>query len=330
MSSVVSPEEVKPELKLIWSAEEMPHHTDGGPFNPYDVDLPGIETMQLHGQVEVVPGHPTDYTIETTTKEIDRLGLIFSGFGGIKASSENFSNALAQLDLPNLYWEPVRKDDRSNYERLFSPHKVQVEVVEAILKDLDERDDVILSSNASLTAICHSMGGEPGMQFALSNSDRVNAVILIATIGFGSPNILTLPYSVAKGAIPGIKEELIPFLATQEIDLSLSGLKNFYEKSKRFISYFGDNVPRTFGEIGSCLSSDQENAAHTLRESGVRVVYGQPVFDVLVQGAKQARKCVDVVGEIERAGHMLVQAKPGRGAHWTIGALSTIEFSKAS
>lgn len=330
MSICAPAEELGPELHLVRVAEEMPHHTDGGPFNPYDVELPGIETQQYHGSVEVVPGFPTEYTLETTSDTINELGLIFSGFGGIKSSSENFSNALAQLGLPNVYWEPVRKDDRSNYERLFSPHKVQVEVVEAILKDLDERDDVILSNNASLTAICHSMGGEPGMQFSLSNSDRVNAVILIATIGFGSPNIFTLPYSVAKGAIPGIKEELIPFLSTQEIDLSLSGLKKIYEKGKRFISYFGDNVPRTFGEIGSCLSSDQENAAHTLRESGVRVVYGQPVFDVLVQGAKQARKCVDVVGEIERAGHMLVQAKPGRGAHWTIGALSTIGFSKAS
>ena len=302
------------------------HSTDhGGPFNPYDVAVPNVPTTQIHGSVELVPGHPTEYTFEhADDDQLETIYPFFPGFGGVKLSSGPFASAMARLGMGSLIMESPREDDRSNRERSTDPHKLQIETMEAVIEDLSAKLGLDISPGATQTVpVAHSMGGEPALRYAEKNHRTTRAVILLATIGFGSPNVLKMMRKVPMGMPIAIREEIIPFALNDELDLSLSG-------ARKAIRYYFANPVRTIGEIGSCLTSRQSNRAHRLRDLGIPTIYGQPVYDVLVQGADGAQSSVDVVGEIDRAGHMFVQAKPGRAAHWVQDALNTVELAKAS
>lgn len=316
-SSPASPSAVDP----TWRAQEMASHERGGPFNPYDVAVPDIVTISVHGQVEVIPGEPTDYTLEYPEgDQLDRIFPLFPGFGGVKLSSGPFSNAMARLGMPTVTVEPVRSDDRSNWERLTNPHAVHVETMEAALDDLKKTIGFELSSatdGPKAIPLAHSMGGEAALRYAERNHTTTEAVILLATIGFGSPNVGKIIRKVPVGTPTAIREEVIPFLQNGELELSVSG-------ARKAIRYYFRNPLRTVGEVVSCLTSDQSERAHRLRNLGIPTAYGQPVYDLLVQGADGARNDVTVVGEIDRAGHMFVQAKPGRAAHWVRGALNSL------
>lgn len=319
-----SPSPSKSEAMPTWRAAEMATHADGGPFNPYDVALPDIVTEKIHGQVEVVPGEPTDYTFEYQPDDpLDRIYPLSPGFGGVKLSSGPFSNAMARLGMASLTFEPVRTDDRSIRERLTNPHAIHVQTLEAVVDDLQHTMGFELSTGRDgpkAIIVAHSMGGEPALRYAEIRHKTTEAVILLATIGFGSPNVRKIIQKVPLGAPSSIREEIIPFLGSDELDLSFAG-------ARKALGYYVANLPRTIGEIGSCLTSRQLKRVHRLRALGVATVYGQPVFDLLVQGADGARDAVDIVGDIERAGHMFVQAKPGRAAHWVRGAVNALELA---
>lgn len=320
--------------QILWDAYEMEHHTNGGLFNPYDIELPNIETKKIHGQIEIVPGRPTDWTYETAVNEngeIDtnppRVYGLFSGFGGIKASSGPFSNAMAKSGMDLLTVEPIRADDRSCKERLFDPHAIYMEAVSGALDQLKEETGISPNrrkNGTKLITIGHSMGGEPALRYAEEHHKVTEAVVLIATIGFGSPNIKEIFKKLPSGIIPSITEEFIPFFKSDEMEISICALK-------KAIGYFASNPMRTIGEVGSCLTSDQNERVHRLRENhNIPTVYAQPVFDILVQGIEGARRSVDVVGNMERSGHMVIQAKPARAAKWISSALNTFELTKVA
>lgn len=308
-----------------WQAAEMFSHTHGGPFNPYDVAVPDVAITPVHGSVEVIPNRPTEYTfMHAESDGFDTIYPFFSGFGGVKLSSDPFAACMARLNMPTVVVESAREDDRTIRERLTNPHVLQVEIMEAVLEDLQAQTGIDISPGATRTIpIGHSMGGEPALRYAERNPATTGAVVLLATIGFGSPSLLKMARKVPSGTPTAIREEVIPFIRSDEVDLSLSG-------ARKAIRYYFANPARTLGEIGSCLTSQQAQRAHHLRELGIPTVYGQPVYDLLVQGIDGARLATDVVGEIERAGHMFVQAKPGRAAHWVLDAVNTVELAKAS
>lgn len=308
-----------------WQATEMLSQAHGGPFNPYDVAVPDIAINRIHGSVEVIAGRPTDYSFtHDETGDFDTIFPFFSGFGGVQLSSGPFAGCMARLGMPTVTVESAREDDRSLWERLTNPHALQVEIMEAVLEDLQAQTGIDISPTGTITIpVGHSMGGEPALRYAERNHRTTGAVVLLATIGFGSPNLLKIAQKVPLGTPTAIREEVIPFIRSDEVDLSLGG-------AYKAVRYHFANPARTVGEIGSCLTSRQTERVHCLRELGIPTVYGQPVYDLLVQGIDGARSAVDVVGEIERAGHMFVQAKPGRASHWVLDAVNTIELAKAS
>lgn len=315
-----------PELKLVWDNAEQVHRAQDitDHHNPFDIELPEIDTIKIHGNVTLPKGEETDYTLEFAEEsDLDSVFLLFSGFGGIKMSSSPFSNAMARLHMPLIHFEPIRRDNRLNKERLLNPHKIHIETMEEVLGDIEDNIGIKFGKGVDesrIGVIGHSMGGEPAIRFAEEHPEVTEEVILIATIGFGSPNILEIAKKLPGGIVPSVKEELVPFFKSDEIDLSLSG-------AIKAIRYFTDNLPRTTGEVGSCLTSDQEDRVHNLRANGIPTIYGQPVYDLLVQGAEGASRSVDMVGTIKRAGHMVLQAKSGRAAWWVKSALTASQIA---
>lgn len=292
---------------------------------PFDVPHAEMPTWQLQGTTEL--GRLTvEYTFETLDPEQPQKHLftVFSGFGGIKLSSGPFSHAMALQGNSTLTIESLRKDDRSVVERLTNPHKLQIEAMSAAVEDLCNQTGMIIGAGydeTKLVPLGHSMGGEPALRFAEQEHTHTAAVLLLATIGFGSPNIPTLATKVPAGIVPGLREEVLPFLAQKDVPKTAAAV------AKAF-GYFALNPARTAGEALSCLTSDQKERAWRLcHELGVAVIYGQPVFDVLVQGLDGAKDVVSSSGEIERAGHMFMQAKPARCAQWVSDAMNAMGFA---
>ncbi len=302
-----------------WRAIEMPPDH----FNPYDVELPGIETVKIHGRARL-GSISVEWMFESRAENLEKPPLIFpffSGFGGIQFSSEPFSNAMAQLDMGTLTIEPIRKDDRSACERLFDPHAIQLEAMDIALEGLADATGIRLSSDVDGTKavpLGHSMGGEPVIAFAEEHLKETYLAIMLATIGYGSPDVRSIAKNLTRPrkVVAAITEEFAPFLRIPEVPKNVQSLG-------KAAGYFILNPLRTVGEIGSCLTSDLTQRSQTLDENGVPVVYGQPVYDVLVQGLEGARNAVTVVSEIDRAGHLFVQAKPNRAAYWVHSAINT-------
>ncbi len=312
------------QLFSTWRAEEtLPEH-----FNPYDVSLPGVPTIKFEGTVKMGKV-PVEWSFETQEHLVDSPGVIFpffSGFGGIKMSSGPFGNAMAQLEMGTLTLEPIRRDDRSYQERLFNPHKIHIEAMEAALEGLEFETGIKISDNQAGTKVApigHSMGGESALRFAEANNKKALAVILFATIGFGSPNVLSILSKIPTGIKPALTEEIVPFFNLPEVPKDLKA-------AAKALGYFIINPARTVGETGSCLTSRQSERSRRLHNAGVPVIYGQPVYDLLVQGIDGARSAVSTVSEIPRAGHMVVQAKPGRAAFWVRSVLQTTAFAEAA
>lgn len=294
-------------------------------FNPYDCELPDVETLQFKGSVRLGTSR-VNWIFETQERQLDEPDNIFpfySGFGGVQFSSAPFRNALAQLGMGTLTLEPIRKCDRSIRERLFDPHKIHYEAMQSALEGLKVETGIVPSEEATGTKLVimgHSMGGEPAVRHATNKTNETAAVILFATIGFGSPSVSSIARKIPGGIIPAITEEVVPFIQIPEVPKNINSLS-------RAVGYFMLNPMRTFGEIGSCLTSDLQNECSDLHNNGVDVVYAQPVYDLLVQGFDGAANAVSTVSRIERAGHMLIQAKPARAAHFVLGALQTTKLA---
>lgn len=307
-----------------WQAEEMPPEH----FNPYDVELPGVPTVKFQGAVKLGKV-PVDWAFETQKHLLDSPDVIFPffpGLGGIKMSSGPFSNAMAQLEMGTLTIESVRKDDRSYHERFFNPHKIHIEAMEAALEGLEYETGIKISDDPDKTKaapVGHSMGGESALRFAEAHHSKTLAVILFATIGFGSPKVLSIASKIPKGLKPAITEEMLPFFNLPEVPKDIGA-------AAKAIGYFVLNPARTIGEVGSCLTSKQSERSKRLHNLGTPVIYGQPVYDLLVQGLDGAKSAVSTVSEIPRSGHMIIQAKPGRAAYWVKSVLQTTELAEAA
>jgi pimeloyl-ACP methyl ester carboxylesterase len=312
------------QLSETWRAVEMPLEH----FNPYDVSLPGVPTIKFEG-TEKLGKVPVEWSFETQEHLVDNPDVIFpffSGFGGIKMSSGPFGNAMAQLEMGTLTLETIRRDDRSCRERLFNPHKIHIEAMEAAIEGLEAETGIKISDNPGGTKVApigHSMGGESALRFAEANNKKAIAVILFATIGFGSPNVLSIISKIPAGIKPAVTEEILPFINLPEVPKDL-------KTTAKALGYFAINPARTIGEAGSCLTSRQSERSRRLHLAGIPVIYGQPVYDLLVQGIDGARCAVSTVSEIPRAGHMVVQAKPGRAAYWVRSVLQTTAFAEAA
>ena len=258
-----------------------------------------------------------DQTLPASQMLID-----FSGFGGVQFSSIPYAEAIAQRGIGALTIESIRDDDSSASERLWTPHEVQVEAMHYAVEVVQHELGIGPSSEHKTRMLVqgHSMGGETATSFCEDRTKDCDALILFATIGFGSPTITSLIKNVPQDIIPGITEELIPFL-------SLPNVKTSATNAIKVVRYFVTDPIRTSGEIVSCLTSNLRHRITNLRDDGLPVVYIQPEFDALVQGGKEAERWVDLMLVMEGAGHIVLQAKPHKAAHFVLNALNALPIT---
>ncbi len=249
----------------------------------------------------------------------DQMMIEFSGFGGVQFSSIPYAEAVAQRGIGTLTIESIRDDGSSASERLWTPHHVQVEAMHHAITIVEKRTGIGPGTehNTRLLVQGHSMGGETATSFCEDRTKECDALILFATIGFGSPSILSLLKNVPQDIIPGITEELIPFL-------SLPNVRTSATNALKVVRYFVIDPLRTSGEVISCLTSDLRHRVTELRDAGLPVIYVQPEFDALVQGGEEAERWVDLMVVMEGAGHIVLQAKPHKAAHFVLNALNAL------
>lgn len=253
------------------------------------------------------------------TLPANQMLIEFSGFGGVQFSSIPYAEAVAQRGPGTLTIESIRDDGSSASERLWTPHDVQVEAMHHALQVVEKEVGIGPSTKHKTGMIVQgqSMGGETATSFCEDRTDECDALVLFATIGFGSPSISSLIKNVPKDIIPGITEELIPFL-------SLPNVKTSATNALKVVRYFVIDPLRTGGEIVSCLTSDLRHRVTELRDAGLPVMYVQPEFDALVQGGEEAERWVDLMLVMEGAGHIVLQAKPHKAAHFVLNALNAL------
>lgn len=284
------------------------------------------EVITMHGTVEAA-GIPVEYTIESAPDVVqyEGFGIIAPGFGGFKRTSRDLGHQLALAGITTARYTPVRRDDHCIWSRLSNSQQAHADTITAVAEDIagDENARARLPNIDFDRRILlpHSMGGLATTQHAReAPSGKTEAIINLASAGFGTPNLPQLAETVPKGLHKAIFQELIPFITSGKIDVTPL---NFW----RFVHYYGVNPARTVGEIYACLSTDVRPEVWALGKQGVRSAFIAFEHDSLIPPNEDLHDTVDYYEVMPDAGHMAPQLKAERVAKAISDAIDVLDIA---
>ena len=301
------------------SAENIYQYEHGSPeleTNALFFDNPQLaqETGLYHGNVRV---HRSDvaYTLEVPENmEVDGLAYVNPGFGGVKLTSDPLRHSLAEFGMATVSLTPGR-NSHTRLSDMFHAQNLHAETLDAVSKDIGEKlfriKQQVPNGNKidpyHKIIIPHSMGGLSAIEHAEADAKngypQVDMIINLAAAGYSKMTVLGMAKSIARGAVPGMRHELITFAKQQNP-----------EDAKKILSdvvvYYGGNPVRTAGEVLSIFRSNLRHRALTLRNQGTRVAYYSMQYDCLVRPDQSIEDFVDYYEEIKNTGHLAPQIKP--------------------
>lgn len=298
------------------SAESFIHQMDE--LSPQETTEPFSEGLQLLQETIIIEGSArvhrsnVDYTLEVPESlEVEAIGYISPGFGGIKLSSDPLRKELAQAGMAAVSLTPGRNGHTRTSDLLRAQH-LHSDTLDAIGKDIGEhlfRIKKAVPNGAALDPyhkilIAHSMGGLSAMEHAEAEPGQVEMVVNLAAAGYSKMTLMGLAKSVRRGGPAGVRHEVIPFARQQSRENAKKLLKDV-------VVYYGGNPLRTGGEVLSILESDLGPRALTLTgKHGTRFAYYAMQHDCLVPPDQSIEDFVDYYDEIENSGHLAPQVKP--------------------
>lgn len=296
-----------------------PTGSEASSVDPSPTDHPpaegGFSSYQsIHDSV-VVAGSTIQFTVEVPDKIThEGVGIIANGFGGFKSTARGLGRTLAELGLPSVRYETLRKDDTSLLKRFKDPQEAHVMVLEAITSGLKANRDLLrrVKQEQSIDLerqrlLGYSMGNAAVMLYALEHDQDIEAVVSMMGVGYGSPNLADLAKNLPRKIPAALWHELRPYLGSGEIDVDLKSLI-------KFIRYYFSHPTRTASEMYSCLSIDLRPAAQELGRLGVRNTYLAGEYDCLVPPDDSIEAYVGLYSVMPGGGHLLPLLKPLRTA----------------
>ena len=234
--------------------------------------LPNDETTQkFHGHVQVAGSKETiDWTLEVPLENLSYEGLVMElpGLGCIKRHSRAERHANARAGEATISYAPARVSGNTK-EDIFASHKLHAKSADAVLTDVQKRlknDSEIpgrrLIDPHRVTLSPHSMGGYPATTIGLWRASEIEAVIYKAAAGFGTPSWRALQQLKLGHTLV----EIADYIGSDESKLSTPDMW----KSGR---YFSRNIPRTLGEVATCLTRDISEDIAALHDEGVKLAY---------------------------------------------------------
>lgn len=289
-----------------------------GVFNEKPVTNTEAEIHEIHGLVSVGNGttHYKGYFPENRTEP--GIGYLFHGFGGFLKSSEPLGKALAAHGLANIIVDQSHLSG-SALEDLTDSQKIHVETAEAVFADLPHNGQILYSAPEGRLAVqeqrlisAHSMGGLAAARFAEQYPDDTETLALLKTVGVHDPIIGQILASLKDGTIVGgIRHELLPYLASDAIELNLRNVS-------RMARYMGIGWPilrdrrptRAIGEMLACLQGDTREALVAIGEQGTRRLGVEAGRDPLIRFSDDIVTYLDRLVRFDSYGHLMPQHRP--------------------
>lgn len=258
-------------------------------------------------------GEEIDWTLTVPENlAYDGLAVIVNGYTGIGQSSKAPREALADNGIATLSFSPARHG--ANWlEGVTNPQRVHAIAIKKVLSDA-RQDETVRKlfkreelEEGKLLLVPHSMGGLGASRFAETEAGSTDAIINLASVGFGHPTFRELLADIPKGSLPGVWHELIPSLIGGEIEASRRNIHDLrHYITKRRYPFEGL----------SCLLEDSRPRTARLRELGVFVAYQAYEHDILVRADDRVAEHVDHHEVMKNAGHLApirkAQAVAGR------------------
>jgi hypothetical protein len=278
--------------------------------------IPDNEVYHAHGSV-FVEGEEVRYTAAYPEYVVeDGYQLLIPGFGAFKRISRSERDLAAQAGKVTVSYDPPRVTDGGTVTNLTDAQRIHETAITAIANHLPTNREARNMPNGNslgydrIRLSPHSMGGEPAIRFALDNHDRIESIVLRATVGFGTPRLsLFLSADPARFA-----QEAAGYVFSGQLELTPRNLL-------RAIKYYGRVPSRTVGEFISCFMSDLSDETEELGQLGVPVAYLGYEKDKLVppeQARPKAEPAVKAFHVLKGSGHVTPQKMPATSAVSTL------------
>lgn len=289
--------------------------------------VPTVNTYIAHGTVPTA-NSLIEYNAEfPETLVYDGWALIGSGFGGLEQTYRPLLHALALEGFFAATFTPQRNDDHSLWEQLSDPQQLHVDTIEALASAVPQNPEVReilgpyrLPNFKRLLLLPHSMHGIPAARYAAMRPDTVDAILNLASVGYGSPTLGQLAITTPTGIIQALKHELIPYLTSGDIDISIANVLGF-------IHYFAKNPARTAGELISCLRTDIRPVAEQLDNRNVKNAFIAMQYDCLIPPNDNIADTVDLYHVLPGTGHLSPQVKAAKVARAAKATLQQLHLA---
>ena len=256
----------------------------------------------FEGQVLVGPNR-VDWRLDLPeNRQYDGMATFVPGYSGIHGSSTRPQTALAAEGIATVTYSPARINDDSWWESATNPQGLHVRAMRAVQANVRDRLDIRRATpeatnfdHTKQLLITHSMGGLAAAHFADEEPGSVDAILHLAACGFGSPTLGNLILDVPKGALLGVRHELLPSLLGGEIEPTIKNLRDMCNYFRRVQAIF---------EAHSCLREDVRPLTEKARAAGIFVAYQAYEFDILVRPNPDVADHVDHHEVMARTGHL--------------------------
>jgi hypothetical protein len=250
----------------------------------------------------------------------DGMAFFSPGYSGVYGSSKAPVDAAAAEGIITVRMKPGRKG-RNFWEDMTKPQKLHVEGIEAVAADIATRTDLKddlpnlgeIDPHKKLI-LAHSMGLLAALLYAQKHPNEVQMVFGYAGCGLGHPTMGEVIPSALKGAIPGMKHEIVPSIREGDIAASAENIFDLFHYWRH---------PRVIAEGLSCTVLDLIPTALRIQNEGVLVAQQAYELDSLVKADPKVAEYVGFHEILPNRGHMA----PMRKAALVAGRMATTVHS---
>lgn len=302
------------------------------PNNPQPELHPGnaenVEAQLYHyasGKV-TVHGVSTNYAVTVPTDLINsEITAYVNGLGAFDKTMWHIRSETSSQGTAALSMAPIRRSKRSRREDVGDASRVHTDTISAIFDDLPNNKQLKNIPNGDrlsfnkVNLAAHSYGGDPALNYGLEHPENVSNIVFIQAIGLENPT----PMRFIPRLPAFVRHELLPFTRHAGPDFS-------YMDGMRALVHFLSDPFQTFGEIRTCMQTDNRPHLPTLRDHKIGLAILTGARDHLIPTGPTediARHMVDYFEKLD-IDHLGPQNQPRKVAAAVIRATLALENKK--
>jgi hypothetical protein len=272
------------------------------------VFVDGVRIYEARGRA-LTPYGLGHYTVsDSEVGNGEQFGVLFRGFMGVEGAYNWMRRAWAARGIMTLTFEPMRVRGGSVAKCLRNPELLDVEHVEAALRDIPTNLRVLNKlpngrhlSLEQMSVALHSYGGVTGTEFISRNRSRVDSAYYMATVGQGSPTALGLVMSTVRHARDE-KRDLGSAFESGHMPIDIS-------TAIKLARYVLKDPLRTGAEMARCFTANTTDAIMENRQHNIW--HGMFGFegDALVRGVPGISRIFDHIAVYPDMAHVAPQGQ---------------------